>query len=652
MAIKLNAEQIATVQAFQKAYQEHEKIVLYGTGINAEAIVKECSEYQILGLMDAAKTREEIWDLKVLTEEELLSLKVQKIVIVARPAVHAIIYKRIQDFVERHGIGVYDIYGNDVSQSRCRQVEDVAYFHIAYEDMWSQIQMHDTVSFDIFDTLLCRRTYQPHDVFVLMKSEDICKDFVQVRENAERALNCEVNIYEIYSYVQDICVLTDAETKELLAREIEKEKQVLCVRETMVTCLKQCIQMGKQVYLVSDMYMPKEILEEILEQNGITGYTELLISCEYGKSKESGLFDVLKSRIGISSCLHIGDNHQRDYVCAIQAGIDAFEVASPIKMMELSAYQTWLSYTDTIENRVLLGMLASRLFNSPFALYESVGKPCIDMCYDLGYIYIAPLVVAFVSWLINMVSDKKNAIVLFAARDGYLFRKVYQMLKTKLRLPYLPEDRYFLISRRAIAEIHEALDDEGQKRAYMDYIKDTGILDKETIYFVDFMSKGTCQIGLEKLIGRSLHGIYVQRSLGNHALRELSVEAFYKETSAMQKDRRIFAMCDFLECIFTSFSPSLRGFSKNREPVYEEETRTSRQLEIVDKLHSSIIDFVNDFYDIFATLAMGFVEADFCDEILRGTQSEFARMHLPDVENIYLDDAYGVCKNTGVDIFQ
>lgn len=645
-------EQSATVKAFRESYCSNDRIVLYGTGINAEAIVKECKDYKILGLMDAARTGEKLWGLSVLSEEQVISLEISKIVIVARPSVHSIIYKRIQSFVETYGIGVYDIYGNDVSKLISKSIDDIEYFQVGYENLYAQIERYDVISFDIFDTLLCRKVYQPDDVFLLMKSEDICNDFVFFRENAKKVLHKEATIYEIYDYIRKKCLLSEEETQELLLREIQKEKQVLCRREQMVECFRQCIQLGKQVYLVSDMYMTKEILEDILKWNGIDGYTNLFISCEYNISKATGLFHVLKSHIGNQACLHIGDNHERDYLCAIQAGIDAFEIMSPIRMMEISTYQSWLAYTNSIENRVTLGLLASKIFNNPFSLVNSKGKPYVDQTYDFGYIYIAPLVLGFLSWLVNVLKEEKNknTTILFASRDGYLFQKIYQKIKEKFPQLELPKDIYFLISRRNIMEANEQKE---KRTAYLNYIKQIGIFEEESLYFVDFMSKGTCQYGLEKLLGRSLNGIYMQRSFSDSKeLNDLSIQAFYKETNAMQSKKRIFAMCDFLECIFTAFVPSLQWFQDDGNPIYEEELRTKKQLKLVYELQEAIMDFVDDFYEVYSSSFGNYLDVEFCDEILRGTQSEYSRIKLSDIENINLDDAYGICRNTGIDIFR
>ena len=51
-------EQLKTIQLFRENYcsKTAEPLVIYGTGINAEAVVKSCEDYPIAGLMDASKT--------------------------------------------------------------------------------------------------------------------------------------------------------------------------------------------------------------------------------------------------------------------------------------------------------------------------------------------------------------------------------------------------------------------------------------------------------------------------------------------------------------------------------------------------------------------------------------------------------------------
>ena len=643
----MSNEQEHVISNFIKAYNEKEALVIYGTGINAEAIVENCVNYHIVGLMDAAKTGQKMWGLQVLSEEQILERKVSKIVVVARPTVHSIIYKRIESFVKENGIAVYDIYGNDLSKKQTIIEEDNDYFHVSYEDLWKQIEAHDVISFDIFDTLLCRKSYLPQDVFELMNSDDVLQDFPTIRVEATKSLESVANIYEIYDRIGEKCKLTEKEVDTLLHTEIEKEKQVLCIRQRMVDCLNHCIETGKEVYLVSDMYMPKALLEEILFEKGIKGYKKLFVSCEYGVSKESGLFEILKSQLENKTCLHIGDNHKSDYICAKAAGIDAFEILSPIRMMEISTYRSLLIYTNSLMERTLLGMIMSQVFNDPFSLHLSKGKPMMDSNYKWGYIFIAPLVVAFTLWLINNVKGKEDSVLLFAARDGFLFQKVYKKIKETLKIECLPSDRYLLISRKSIQSAIK------KDNGYRNYLEKLDLYTQKKVFFFDFMSKGTCQLALQKILGYKIDGIYMQRGCTEKSeLNQLSVLSFYSETSAMQSERRIFAMCDFLECIFSSEYPSLKAFYEDGQPIYEIETRSQRQREVVAVLQDAIIDFTNDFMEIYDRVPLNPITPDFCDEILKVTQGIFTRNILPDLENMVLDDSMNMNRNVGREIFQ
>ena len=643
----MSTEQENIISILKKSHNKTERIVIYGTGINAEAVVKHCYGFSIVGLMDATKTGQELWGLQVLSEEQIVELDVKKIVIVARPAVHSIIYKRIEKFVTEHGIVVCDVYGNDVSTRVTLLEVDNEYFGVSYDDLLDEIKSHDVITFDIFDTLLCRRTFQPQDVFALMESNDIVEGFPFMRETIQEEIAPEVTIYEIYNAIREKSHLSNKQVDELMLREIAKEKQVLYLRQRIVECFKQCCEMGKEVYLVSDMYLPKAVLEEILQEKGISGYKDLLISCEYGVSKANGLFEILKAQIGDKSCLHIGDNHHRDYICAKDAGIDAFEIVSPIKMMEMSTYKDLLSYTKTLEQRMTLGMLTSVLFNDPFALYQSKGRPFVNNVYLWGYSYIAPLVLMFMSWMVNCLNEEKDAVVLFAARDGFLFQKIYNVFKEKLVMNDLPKDIYLLISRRAIAR--ETRDE----ISYKNHLEELDLIKKQKVYFIDFMSKGTCQLGLQEVLGYEIEGLYVQRSLcARDELNQLSVRAFYSESSAMDNNKRIFAMCDFLECIFTSFMPSLIGFGDDKKPIFEDEIRTQEQMDMVNEIHRACTDFVEEYLDLFEKIPNGFENPDLCDAILAMTQNRYTRINLPELERMALDDAYGIEKNTGKDILQ
>lgn len=172
----------------------------------------------------------------------------------------------------------------------------------------------------------------------------------------------------------------------------------------------------------------------------------------------------------------------------------------------------------------------------------------------------------------------------------------------------------------------------------------------EQIYFFDFMSRGTCQYHLEQLAGRELHGLYVQKSdSGDPGKEALKVESFYKERNALDSDRRIFGLCDFLECILTSYEPSFLGFSDACQPVYEDERRTEGQLCCIREIHEGIVEYSRQFAEILYRLTGKTPEVDFCDGVLQLMGADDSRVDIPELREMVLDDAENGDKNTGRD---
>lgn len=126
-----------------------------------------------------------------------------------------------------------------------------------------------------------RKTLNPTDVFNIMqdrmKRDDILIDeFKVIREEAQRTTgiqNC--NLYEIYDRLQEMTGISDDDRDKILSLELEVEKSVLVTRKDMVEIFHHAVEAGKRVFLVSDMYIPGDLLEKILESLGIIGYEKL-----------------------------------------------------------------------------------------------------------------------------------------------------------------------------------------------------------------------------------------------------------------------------------------------------------------------------------------------------------------------------------------
>lgn len=649
-------EQKNTIAIFRQNIdkQSFGRFVIYGTGVHAEGIVNDCRDYPLEGVMDIAKTGQRFCGLSVLSPEEIQEKGIRKIVIIARPAVHTIIYKRIREWCMKYQIEVFDIYGINMEERMQDELCDSPYFHVSYDQLIKEIDTHEIISFDIFDTVLMRRVYEPTDVFLLVDfeiEEELPCRFLKMRKMAEQELlrQCEPNLRQIYEYMGRKYHLSQELCARLMDRELQKERQVLVVRKRMKSCIDYCKEQGKRLFFVSDMYLPSDTLKDLLKQFGITGYEDVLVSCEYNRSKPKGLFEVLKEMAKGGSCLHIGDHEEADYCAAQRSGIDAFLIMPAMRMLEISSYKNALTYLNGLESRVMLGMLAAEVFNDPFCLYASQGRPTIKKAETFGFSLIAPLVASYMVWMLSHLLGKEGGILLFSARDGWMIQKAYHIVRDKWKLKVLSEDIYLMISRKVVMKAVEE-PDSPTGIAYGKYLESLGLNSYRQIYFFDFMSRGTCQAKLEKILGRKMTGLYFQKSVSGDLEKDaIDVESFFKETSAHDSNLWIFAMCDFLECIMTSYQPSFIDLEADGTLVYDREKRSKEQIKCLKKIHKGILRYCECFADIIGKFPVHMSSAEFCDELLRYTGSAFSRIDIWELKEFMLDDWLGGDKNTGRD---
>lgn len=643
--MNLNIEQKNTVRIFRKSYEKMKSVpmLIYGTGINAEAIIETCKDYNMIGVLDAGKTGEEFCGLKVMSEDAAIVSGCKVIVVVARPSVHEIIYKRICSWTLENDIHIYNINGEEIKNLSGAPICDSEYFSQSLVGLKKKILEYEVISFDIFDTLLTRKLYLSDDVFEILGRRHNESDYAKKRRKVVNSLDKNASIYQIYTKLK-------GQTKITIQDEINLEKKILEVREEMKQCFDFALEKQKKIYIVSDMYFTSEILADILNFFKITGYEEIIVSCEYHTDKSEGLFEILKSKIGERKCLHIGDNKERDIESAKKSGIDAFHILSPIAMLELSTYKNILVYNNKLEYRNMIGLLAESLFNNPFSLQKSNGRPTIKEVEKFGYCIFAPIVLSVVNWMSSMVQKDGNSLILFSARDGYLFEKIYRLKTNNLTEASIVADKYLRISRNALKLLQRDGNEEFLER-YKAYVMSLGVELYDKIYFFDFMSRGSCQLGLEKVLHRKLEGLYVQRSLAFDERDKLVVNAFYKEQSAGEQKRRIFAICDFLECVFSSPEPSFQKIDEKGNFVYEKELRSSEQINTIMKIQKGILDYCEKYY----FLQCGSDDECFlpylaCDEMLNWTKSEYSFVEIKQLKELSLDDN-GCLYNKGQEVF-
>lgn len=198
------------------------------------------------------------------------------------------------------------------------------------------IKRKSVITFDIFDTLVERKIDNPSDIFHMVgrkilgdeKAELFKKDRINAEETARKFANgLEVNIDDIYMNLKEKYM---GKCNILKQQEIQEEIEMCMPKEKMVKAFNYAISQKKEVYIISDMYLPKSVIEKILIKCGITGQKEIYVSCECGMNKISGkLFQyvIYKNKLQPHQLLHIGDSVKADCLGAAKSKIQFYLIS-------------------------------------------------------------------------------------------------------------------------------------------------------------------------------------------------------------------------------------------------------------------------------------------------------------------------------------
>lgn len=231
-----------------------------------------------------------------------------------------------------------------------------------------EIENHDIISFDIFDTLVMRKVYYNKDVFRKMAQQLDAAwgiDFFTARTQAEAALSRETYPYieEIYDDVSRRCPRLKGQEAALIADEISLERELIIPRQEVVAVFDLAKQLGKMVNIVSDMYFHEDTIRSILDNVGITGYHKLLVSSEYQSSKPQHLFEKYLAELPTGCCLHIGDSWACDILPAGKLGIDTFRLKMSTEIYE---YEENTIPPADLQQRTQVAEYVAETYNSPF----------------------------------------------------------------------------------------------------------------------------------------------------------------------------------------------------------------------------------------------------------------------------------------------
>ena len=318
------------------------------------------------------------------------------------------------------------------------------------------------ISFDIFDTLLMRPVINPTDIFYLINEKLKTHhkiNFIKYRLKAERKLNNpNANIDDIYNFIEKKYNLSKEQINIMKEEEKRCEAQILSIRKDIFSIYEYAINLGKKVIATSDMYLPENFLKNVVINKGYKRIETFYISNKYKKRKDTTeLYKVIikNEKVSPSEILHIGDNYNSDYLCAIRAGLTAIYYPS-IKDIIFSSKSIYKDiYTDNVSLdpycRIILGYTFNNFFSD-----LSVIKNKASVYEDFNAfikLSIAPVILHIANFIANNKTiQNEYKQILFASRDGFLPQIAYDLLsKHKQLIP----SKYVYAGRRAYWSANE-----------------------------------------------------------------------------------------------------------------------------------------------------------------------------------------------------
>jgi len=620
------------------------RIAIYGLGQETKKNIEQLSKkYEIVGLLDSFLEIGNMYGFSIISIDEAFFRGVQRIIVIARPGSCKAIARKIGAKCIKAGISLMDIDGNDLLLKKNVRFDFENVKGYKKSDLLELINKAEVVSFDLFDTLVIRKIIHYEDMLELVAHRVAENGFV-VENCAEKRLRSEIelsrsttpSLYEIYEYM---CRgMTTAQIEKLVSIEHKCDMDLLSSRIDMVEILEFCIQCGKKVYISTDTYYREKQIKDILRKCNIHDSVEIIASCEIRTAKTEGLFGVLKNKNKGAHILHIGDDYRTDIEGALKYGIDTFHIYSGTSLYEMIGEMGMPNSISSVSDKIKVGMIISKMFNSPF-MFEEKEAFSINELKTIGYVFFAPMILDFAYWIGIVAKRNHNSNILFSSRDGYVIRKIYELIfgdkdsyyfltsriaalracmETRADIEYVESTKFSgseiekLKIRYGLTE-EECLDccngnckDVMQYRKlifqkamkkrenYLKYIDANINFDKEEVLFVDLSARGTIQMFCERILERKMKGLYFLQLEPEFAQKySLDINPFYLDEG--KEGKAIFDDFYIIEPIISSPKPSLDEFDINGTPIYSKEERSQAEINTMLEIQEGMLEYIREY---------------------------------------------------------
>lgn len=323
----------------------------------------------------------------------------------------------------------------------------------------------EVLSLDIFDTLVWRKVPEPEDLFLIL-GERFQKEgflipavtavgFASLRVAAERKARLEkestqetteVTLTEIYWHLESAFyklsteqMLTDkkgiyaSDVSKLVQMELQLEKELLHVDENILQLIEYAKEKNIKVILVSNTYFEEEQLSFLLENFlNLKKLTALFLSCEFGCSKQNGLFECVLKKLNIPAnrILHIGDHYKYDVQVAKKSGFCTLYFAKQDKKLKDLVEREWPE--DLCKRKHLLdsqqgdfGLTALRAKISHHIQLNALAAE-ERFYWHYGATVLGPILLGFVQWIYERCEQMQVSQVFCLMREGKLYANLIE----------------------------------------------------------------------------------------------------------------------------------------------------------------------------------------------------------------------------------
>lgn len=325
---------------------------------------------------------------------------------------------------------IHDIFWSYSDENDCERIIETA---LAFEP--DKRQFPKLYSFDIFDTLFTRQCIYPSSVFdcVRRKMEEaelgfnayFIRNFTQIRRWCEANMRefykksvlirkddkLEIQLSEIYDHMATLYPLSEEQKAQLIAWECEAEIRSVLPLTDNIEYLKARLAEGNDVVLISDMYLPKEIIMQMLAKaDPLLATLPLFLSSDRGYQKTTRklfleVYDALDYHY--TEWVHTGDSKFADDTQPSRLGIHT----QPISLPEVNEYETEMaSYIEEYGMHCVV-----KLFRN-FRLEGHDDREIF--AYEYASLYFVP----YVHWAVMDALARGYQTLYFISRDGYYLK--------------------------------------------------------------------------------------------------------------------------------------------------------------------------------------------------------------------------------------